>query len=357
MKKKLLILSEGYPSTLHPYSMSFVHSRNIEYRKFDVDVDVISFSTDTDYRFEEIDVYSPSAKLNFNEYAAIVAHAPNLRHHLKFLLKNISSFNLIIFVFHGHEALPLNKYYPAPYKWNRGKFFKSKQTLQAAYDFLKLLALKLFIFAFSKKLRIFYVSNWMKTEAERWIGMSAGIKTFIINNPINSAFQHRKYNRNINSHLDFVSIRPLDDPKYCMDIIVGIANLYPELNFTIFGKGRYFEENDCPPNIHWHNQFVLQKDIPDLLNNFRAALMPTRLDAQGVMTCEMACYGIPVVTSDIPVCHEMLGGLKNVKFISNSMDEVTLDLTTVFDTYEVSESNRFDPRMIAGSELEAIFNA
>ena len=33
--------------------------------------------------------------------------------------------------------------------------------------------------------------------------------------------------------------------------------------------------------------------------------MPTRADAQGVMACEMATFGIPLITSNIDVCKEV----------------------------------------------------
>jgi hypothetical protein len=46
--------------------------------------------------------------------------------------------------------------------------------------------------------------------------------------------------------------------------------------------------------------------------------MPTKLDAQGVMMCEMAYYGIPILVSDLPVCREMLNDFDNVKFIDNN---------------------------------------
>ena len=33
--------------------------------------------------------------------------------------------------------------------------------------------------------------------------------------------------------------------------------------------------------------------------------------------CEMASFGIPLITSDVPVCHEVLGRFANVRFIAN----------------------------------------
>ena len=47
--------------------------------------------------------------------------------------------------------------------------------------------------------------------------------------------------------------------------------------------------------------------------------MPTRTDAQGLMMCEMAAFGIPLITSNIPVCHvpAILKYTRNVYYIGN----------------------------------------
>ena len=45
--------------------------------------------------------------------------------------------------------------------------------------------------------------------------------------------------------------------------------------------------------------------------------MPSHHDSQGVMVCEMAAFGIPVVVSDIPATREMLKSVKNKFFINN----------------------------------------
>ncbi len=43
------------------------------------------------------------------------------------------------------------------------------------------------------------------------------------------------------------------------------------------------------------------------------------------MMCEMAAYGIPVITSDIPVCHEIFDGFSNVTYIDNRDTDFTLN--------------------------------
>ena len=46
--------------------------------------------------------------------------------------------------------------------------------------------------------------------------------------------------------------------------------------------------------------------------------MLTRRDTQGVMACELATYGIPLITSDIPICHEVFDDMEKVYFIDNA---------------------------------------
>ena len=58
--------------------------------------------------------------------------------------------------------------------------------------------------------------------------------------------------------------------------------------------------------------------------------MPTRTDAQGLMMCEMAALGIPVITSDIPVCHEVFDGFSNVIFLNNNDMGISLDYLKKF---------------------------
>ena len=90
------------------------------------------------------------------------------------------------------------------------------------------------------------------------------------------------------------------------------AHQCPEQRFHVFGKGRYFDFNPAPSNLTVFKRFIAQAEIPALLARYRACAMPTRLDSQGVMSCEMASFGIPLFTSDIEVTREVLGGFANV---------------------------------------------
>jgi len=42
------------------------------------------------------------------------------------------------------------------------------------------------------------------------------------------------------------------------------------------------------------------------------------------MSCELVTYGIPLITSDLPVCREIFGNLTSVSYINNDVNQVDL---------------------------------
>ena len=62
------------------------------------------------------------------------------------------------------------------------------------------------------------------------------------------------------------------------------------------------------------------EDILNCVNHARCALMLTRRDTQGVMSCELVTYGIPLITSDLPVCREIFEKIPSVAFMNNEIE-------------------------------------
>ena len=62
----------------------------------------------------------------------------------------------------------------------------------------------------------------------------------------------------------------------------------------------------------------------EVIQQSRCALMPTRTDAQGLMMCEMASTGMPLITSDIPVCREVFAQFENIAYIPNELERYDL---------------------------------
>ena len=83
--------------------------------------------------------------------------------------------------------------------------------------------------------------------------------------------------------------------------------------------------------------------------------MPTRADAQGVMMCEMVSYGIPLITSDIPVCHMVLDNVKNVYFIDNDNSNISLNEITKIKKEGIDAKEKFSKKNTIEREIDTIY--
>lgn len=310
----ILVLVKNYPQEANPALMAYVHTRNVVYQAQGHHVVVVNFSTNFEYQYEGISVM-PAESVDINQFDIILSHAPNLINHLPFL--NRCNNKIIVFFFHGHEVLKNYGEYPKPYFWRRKSLLVN--IINSLYGHIKLRLLRNWFIAKSQNNRLgfVFVSNWMKdrfVSNVKLIPESVG-KVEIINNSINNAFLDCSYEKSEELYADFVTIRPFDESKYAIDLVCGLAQNNPNYTFHIYGRGNYFKYNTQPSNIKVINIFFKQSEIPELLNHYRCALMPTRFDAQGVMACEIASYGMPLITTNIDICTEMLGSFSNVMFL------------------------------------------
>ncbi|MCX0332276.1 glycosyltransferase, partial [Acinetobacter radioresistens] len=314
MNKRILILVEDYPNDNSAYPMAYVHTRNKLYlEKYkELEIDILSFKAANNYCWEGIKVFSEKniSKNNIKDYSMVVSHAPNIKNHVRFIMKN--RIKNIVFFLHGHEVLAVNKYYPKSYSWIN----KKNNYLRGLYDYFKLKILSSF-FVKNKNFKFIFVSKWMYEEALKNLKLKKLDNSFIIHNPVNNLFIRNNFDKNITKKFDFITIRPLDGSKYCIDIVYELAKNNPNYKFKIIGKGNFFKFNKILKNIEWDNNFYTPVELFKFLNEAKAALMPTRLDAQGVMMCELAVYGMPIITSNIEICHEMLDKYNYAYFINN----------------------------------------
>jgi hypothetical protein len=357
---KILILTENYPSYNDNYGDWFVHTRCLQYLKEGVHIDVVSFQAAKNYTFEGVSVFQSSDYLKLNKKNnLVVSHAPNIKHHIKFLLKLKKDVPLVFF-FHGHEIMKTTKYYPSPYSFN--KKFNIRWILHRLYDPIKLLILKNYIFSSFKTrgVKLIFVSKWMQDVAIKCLSLNNQQenifleKSVIIPNGVNSIFLSKDFNFNSDKKADFITIRPFDNPKYAMDIVYNIAKNYSNYTFHVYGKGDFFNFHPKLSNLTVFEHYIQQKEIPEILNQYKYALMPTRLDAQGVMMCEIATYKMPLITSDIFICKEMLKGFSNVGFIPNTIDKIELE-KYIPKHVDAEKNDKFDIIKLALKEVK-IFN-
>lgn len=319
---RLLVLTTDYPHPDGKVSQYYVHTRNVYYASQGLTVEVLSFSTQTSYSIDGIQVLSLrdcESALAHRGFDALVLHAPNIRNHYRFLRKHHSRFPKLVFVFHGHEVLRCSAVYPKPYSYDK----KSQLRLMIGdlYDTAKLRVWRNCFERFAHKSWFVFVSRWMYNEFIKWLGIDPGLiepRKSVIYNSVGWAFESQSYDEAVPKVFDFVTIRSdLDSSKYCIDIVTRLARENPNHSFCVVGHGRFFKFNARPKNLHNIEKYLSHLEIVDLLNQSRCALLPTRADAQGVMACESATFGMPVITSDIPVAREVFAGFQNVAFIDN----------------------------------------
>lgn len=358
---KILVLCENYPSTANPTVMAFIHTRNVAYKQHRVQVDVLAFQVKEAYVYEGVPVYTAkhfSELITSNKYNVVVCHAPNLRNHLRAIIPNIRILPKIVFVFHGHEILRTSRYYPAAYPFNRGRFYALKKFARDIYDLIKCQVLNFIIKKYGgQKISLIFVSNYLRELFTHNVGLQESeIARFstVIPNPSSEYFMCDKYDWNSKKKADFIIIRTFDGPKYCIDYVLGIAKAIPKYTFHIYGDGRYFEYNPTPNNVTVFKGFLKQSEVPNLLNQYRAALMPSKWDSQGVMATEMACFGIPLIASKIPAAMEMLSEFPNVLLIEDDKTEIDLDsfLKNIKPQDNSLAKARFSAENTAKRELE-----
>ncbi|MBO0961641.1 glycosyltransferase family 4 protein [Neobacillus sp. MM2021_6] len=360
---EILILVQDYPNANNKYAMNYVHTRNLEYAQQNLNITVLSFSAQQSYYYEGIKVIPlENFKTEYRNHLfnLVISHAPNLRNHIRFLKEYNPRFGKILFFIHGHEVMRMAKYYPKTYSYLGTNHIKD--FTRDLYDILKLKILKKYITSMFKnqKLKIIFVSNWMRDVFLENIPINKQLlldNSYVISNAMNTIFLEQSYKLEQPIKADFITIRPLDNSKYAVDLVVELAKKHPSLTFHIYGKGEYFTYNEKPKNIEVFQEFFSPNDMAKLLNHYRCALLPTRLDAQGVLMCEVATYGMPLVTSNLPICKEMLYNFDNIFYFNNS--EVEINLNEVLEGISLSKlSNEKNSRFSKGNttikELEII---
>ena len=332
---KVLVLVTDYPGEGRKEAHRFVHVRNLHYQTQGIGVTVLNFSAKADYSYEGIRVITMDTFKNEKcGYDLLIAHQANVRKHYLFLRKYGDKFPHFILFFHGHEVLRFSKTYPKPYDYVSSS--KLKAAARDCYDLFKLSVWHSYIPKIIHKSTLVFVSQWMLDEFLKATGLHLeDLKGNydIIYNCVGLPFQENRFDHATPKTYDFVTIRSnLDGSTYCIDIVNELAKSNPKSKFLVVGKGKFFDHREKAPNLTWENRTLNHWEIIETLQTARCALMPTKTDSQGLMTCEMATFCMPVITSDIPVCHQVLSSFENVALISNQ--NTNIDLNSICEKLE-----------------------
>lgn len=354
---KILVLAADYPNNAGGVSLMYIHARNKVYVTAGIEVYVLNFKAKESYVYEGIKVLSLKEYVKDNRrYDILIAHAANLKNHYKFLKKYGDRFPRFIFFFHGHEVLKVRDTYSPPYPYMKTKGI-SNSWIQDVYDSIKLSVWRRYYPSVYKKSQFIFVSDWMRNKFIKYVKIQTPKdKTYIIPNNVGTVFEKTNYDITVQKKYDFVTIRSnLDGSKYSIDVVNRLAQNNPDYKFLIVGSGDFFNYFTKPDNITWVSGSLTHEEIPEILNKARCALMPTRLDAQGVMMCEMATFGIPLITSDIDICQEISGIFDNVIMINN---EKTINLkqyeSAIHTMTKLEKNTYFFEENTVGKEIKII---
>ncbi|MBA1334149.1 MAG: hypothetical protein HPY66_1633 [Firmicutes bacterium] len=355
---KLLVLATDYPKPDGYVASYFIHTRNKMYYENEIEVSVINFKATKDYIIDGINVYSLKnykRKRIYENFDILISHAPNVRNHYIFLKKYHKRFKNIIFFFHGHEVLQSSKVYPKPYFYSK-KGSQLWHIINDLYDRFKLMIWRKYFVKLAYKSQFVFVSEWMHNMFIKFVRIDPDLikkRTHIIYNCIGKIFEIEKYDKNSQKEFDFITIRNiLDKSKYGIDIVTRIAEMNPRFTFVVVGKGNFFKYNNKPKNLIFIDRHLTHEEIIEYLNRSKCALMPTRADAQGVMACEIATFGIPIITSNIAVCREVFDGFENVQYIDNESVEINIEPLFKKRKESKHKNTKYFAENTIGKELE-----
>ncbi|WP_324722178.1 glycosyltransferase [Latilactobacillus curvatus] len=355
---KILVAVAFYPDDKGNKRLYYTHVRNKYYQQEGLDVTVLNFSTDHHYNVDGIHVITLDEYKKCNDkYDILICHAANIRNHYRFLKKYQSDFRKIVFFFHGHEIMHIKKYYPKPYSF-KARHYLFKSELVNIYDTFKLKLWRNFFLSDLNKIKLIFVSNWIKDvflEETRIKAEYISDNSKVINNSIGAVFEKESYQIKTIKKYDFITIRNyLDDSKYAIDLVMRDAKAHPEYKFCLIGKGSYFQYNILPKNVELVQRELSHKEMLKFLNKSYCGLMPTREDTQGVMTCEMATFGLPVITSNIDVCREIFAEMNNVFLASNSKD-LTIYYSQAVKAIPTKKNERYFFKNTVKKEIDMLY--
>lgn len=326
---RLLVLTAFYPIPGVTHERMFVHVRNMYYQEHGADVTVLNFAAQDCYEIDGIKVITIGKyEKDRDKYDIAISHSANVRNHYRFLKKHEREFEHLVFFFHGHETSIFAKDYPKPYSFTPdGKLLK--RAVQFAYDIFKLKIWRKFYIRLAEKSEYIFVSDSFFKRVQHNLNITPhdlNNHCHVIHNSVGYFFESANYDVHAAKEYDFISIRSnLDAPQYGMDLFVELARKYNDKKFIIIGKGDFFKYIEMPQNMEWINHTLDHEDMLSYLNSSRCGIMLTRSDTQGVMTCEMATLGMPVISSNIDVCQEILSCFSNVALVSNNVGSIDLE--------------------------------
>ena len=308
--KDVLVVVPNYPSFANLYLCAFAHSRNKEYQKKGIHIQVASILAsnwyEMSYELEGIPVLQGNygtlkQLLDSEQYHVIVTH---------FVDENLMSIyagyvyppDQLIFICHGAESIYryvenlVRPYFTRPViRTNSAEVFDRRDAFIKKYSQMD-------------NAEWVFVSKWLKEFAEEQHGLKFK-NSSVINNVINE--QKFPYHaKNAEDRKKIIIIRKFDNCMvHSLDLSVRAIlelsrkNFFKELSFEIYGDGDFYDVLTEPlrqfENVHFHRTFIPNNKLSEIYKEQGIALLPSRHDAHPVSMGECASSGLVVIGSRV----------------------------------------------------------
>lgn len=144
------------------------------------------------------------------------------------------------------------------------------------------------------------------------------------------------------------------------DYFLYVGNAYPHKNLDVLmktgvrvvyvGKNDYFYQK-----LHIKPMTVTDSELANLYSHAKALVFPSLMEGFGLPAIEALSFGCPVVCSDIPIFHEILGD-NAMYFNPKDVNDLKRKLTSLPKKQVVLDA-RFDWKEMAKQTLELYGNA
>lgn len=305
-----LILVPDYPSYYNLYNCAFAHSRNKEYVKSGLKIQVVAVNECVWYQTKYIKDDIPVLKCSFQDLKKILQkhqHKVVITHFVDEKFYSIFDGNIfnnqkMIFICHGPETVYrylVNKtrpYFTAPCK---------EPIINNLFD-LKDKYVKLY----SQKDNVewVFVSDWLKEFSEEQQHLKFKHSRVINNIMDEDLFPYSPKTKDDRKKIlvvrkfDNICQHSLDQVVMCI-LELSRRDIFSDLEFEIYGDGNYYDELVEPiknlSNVHLYRRFIPNEKLNEIYKSHGIMLLPSRHDAHAVSMGESASTGMVVVGSNV----------------------------------------------------------